>query len=25
LPSWKTTYSEAQIEEVIGFLATLQK
>lgn len=25
MPSWKSTYSEAQIEEVIGFLATLQK
>jgi len=25
MPSWQATYSEAQIQEVIGFLATLQK
>ena len=25
MPSWKATYSDAQIEEVIGFLSTLQK
>ena len=25
MPSWKSTYSDPQIEEVIGFLATLQK
>jgi len=25
MPSWRATYSDAQIDEVIGFLATLQK
>jgi mono/diheme cytochrome c family protein len=25
MPTWGATYSDAQIQEVIGFLATLQK
>ena len=25
MPSWRATYSDAQIDEVVGFIATLQK